>query len=90
MLFRSVNGGEQVRSFVHINDLCRFYLRALIVLNGGAINVVAENLTVLALAEKIAAETGASIDQGPRTDDRSYAVSNKKLSEWGFLCQNLL
>ena len=44
----------------------------------------------LALAEKIAAETGATIDQGPRTDDRSYAVSNKKLSEWGFLCQNLL
>ena len=78
----TVNGGEQIRSHIHIRDLCDFYdmlLEAPDELIGGQVfNAVAENQTVMQSAELVASITQSRIETKPRTDDRSYAISGKK------------
>ena len=77
-----VNGGMQRRSHIHIHDACRAYIRLLDApretIEGQVFNFVAENQTVLETAQIVAAETGARIDIGPATDDRSYSVDGSK------------
>ena len=77
-----VNGGQQKRSHIHIRDICRAYQELLKApaedVSGEAFNFVGENQTVLETAQIVAEETGASIDIGPATDDRSYSVDGAK------------
>jgi nucleoside-diphosphate-sugar epimerase len=78
----TVEGGEQIRSHVHINDLCDFYRLLLKVdrklIDGQAFNVVKENQRVIDSAEMVSRVTGAGIRRIPRVDDRSYAVDGVK------------
>jgi nucleoside-diphosphate-sugar epimerase len=77
-----VNGGQQKRSHIHIHDICRAYRRLLDVpsdkIAKQAFNFVAENLSVLDTAKIVAEATGAAIEIGPATDDRSYTVDGTK------------
>jgi nucleoside-diphosphate-sugar epimerase len=80
-----VNGGEQWRSHIHIHDACAAYRRLLDVpaevINAQVFNFVAENQTVRRTALIVAEETGAIIQYGPATDDRSYLVDGTKASD---------
>ena len=80
-----VNGGKQKRSHIHIQDACRAYRLLLEApkekIAGQAFNFVAENQTVLETAKIVAEETGARIEIGPATDDRSYTVDGTKARE---------
>jgi len=80
-----VNGGQQKRCHIHILDLVQAYLLLLEApqakIAGQAFNIVAENQTVLETANIVAEETGAKIEIGPATDDRSYTVSGAKARE---------
>ena len=77
----TVNGGAQVRSHIHINDVCRLY-RYLLDAKGveyEAFNVVSENMKVMDTAIRVARTVGdAHIDMKPSTDNRSYSVSGEK------------
>jgi nucleoside-diphosphate-sugar epimerase len=81
----TVEGGEQVRSHVHIRDLSDFYM---LLLNtpaafsaGEAFNVVAENQAVKDTAKLVADITKTKIVTTPRVDDRSYSVSGEKAAQ---------
>lgn len=80
-----VNGGQQKRCHIHIHDICRAYRMLLGApaekIAGQAFNFVAENATVLATAKLVAEETGARLEIGPATDDRSYTVDGTKARE---------
>ena len=80
-----VNGGQQKRCHIHIHDICRAYRMLLDApaekIAGQAFNFVAENATVLATAKLVAEETGARLEIGPATDDRSYTVDGTKARE---------
>ena len=82
----TVNGGEQQRSHVHINDLCRFY--AWLLENPQprqTFNVVCENQKVIDTATLVAKTIGKTeIEVKPYTDNRSYTVSGEKLKSAGF------
>ena len=82
----TVNGGEQLRSHVHINDLCRFY--AWLLENPQprqTFNVVCENQKVIDTATLVAKTIGKTeIEVKPYTDNRSYTVSGEKLKKAGF------
>ena len=74
-----VNGGDQKRCHVTLDDLCDFY-RLLLAKKpkGETFNVVAENQSVRDSAEMVAEATGAGIEYGPATDKRSYTASGAK------------
>lgn len=87
----TVEGGEQVRSHIHIQDLCEFYELLLIkrsnVIAGQAFNVVAINQSILDSALMVARVVGEPkrrsismpfIKITERVDDRSYAVDGTK------------
>lgn len=78
----TVNGGNQSRSHVHIQDACDFYalLLDLSLENtaGQIFNLVGENQKVGETARLVADVTGASITVKERTDDRSYSVNGAK------------
>jgi nucleoside-diphosphate-sugar epimerase len=83
----TVEGGEQVRSHIHMLDLCDFY-RLLLktrtdIIDKQAFNVVAQNQKVIDTAEVVASVVGspAMIKVVPRVDDRSYAVDGTKARE---------
>ena len=81
----TVNGGEQKRSHIHIQDLCDFYALIIDLAHersaGQVFNVVAENMTVMETAEIVAEATGARIEVLPRSDNRSYSVDGTKARE---------
>jgi nucleoside-diphosphate-sugar epimerase len=81
----TVNGGDQVRSHVHILDLCDFYALLLEApiekIAGQAFNVVFENHKVADTARMVANIIGSRIVTLPYTDDRSYAVCGKKAQQ---------
>lgn len=79
----TVNGGDQKRSHVHILDVCAFYKRLLTAESaiGETFNLVAENHSVLEMAEIVAEVTGAKITRKPHTDLRSYSVDGTKARE---------
>jgi nucleoside-diphosphate-sugar epimerase len=80
-----VNGGQQKRCHIHIRDICRAYQMLLEApkgkIAGQVFNFVAENQSVLETAKLVSEETGAKIEIGPATDDRSYTVDGTKARE---------
>lgn len=84
----TVNGGNQIRSHIHINDICRLYRLLLNAkdIEGQAFNAVSENMSVMNTAERVSKVVGNTfIDVKPATDDRSYSVSGEKaLIKLGF------
>ena len=83
-----LNGGEQKRCHVHIQDVVDFY-RFLLnspidKVTGQTFNLVAQNQAIIDTAETVALITGAKIVFGPRTDDRSYTVSGEKIKALGY------
>lgn len=87
-----VNGGSQMRSHVHIHDLCRFY--AWLLENpqpGETFNVVAQNQRVIDTATLVAKTIGKTeIVMNAATDNRSYTVSGAKMREAGFECRSTI
>ena len=79
----TVNGGEQFRCHIHIQDLCEFYALLLTapieLIQGQAFNVVHKNEAVKETAETVKSMIeGTKIITGPATDERSYQVSGTK------------
>jgi len=83
----TVFGGDQVRPNIHIQDIVRVYQHFLDqpTIAGGIYNAGFENLSVRAIAEKIAERTGASMDVSESNDPRSYRLDSTKLLDTGFL-----
>lgn len=79
----TVNGGEQRRSHITIDDVCEFYGMLLDTKPAReTFNVVGQNQYVLTTAHIVADVVGRTeIAVKPRTDDRSYAVSGRKAKE---------
>lgn len=85
----TVNGGQQVRSHVHIQDLNRFYGFLLTAPKSKvfrqAFNLVSENQKVIDTAGIVSRIVpGSRIEIEPRTDNRSYMVSGEKSEKLGF------
>ena len=80
----TVFGGAQTRPNIHIDDLVDLYLFSMERRLQGVYNAGFENLTVLAIAERIAAETSAEIKVLPSNDPRSYSVCSDRLLAMGF------
>ena len=81
----TVNGGEQERTHVHIDDLCDFYRLAVEkAVNGETYTVSALSETVLESAKNVAACFAGDIvvDVKPRTDNRSYSVVTGNNMGW--------
>jgi nucleoside-diphosphate-sugar epimerase len=84
----TVEGGNQVRSHVHMKDICEFY-KLLIkapknLIEGQAFNVVAENQSVMESAKIVSIACGSGIEVKERVDDRSYSVDGEKAKSIGF------
>jgi nucleoside-diphosphate-sugar epimerase len=79
-----VNGGSQKRSHVSLQDTCDFYRMLVNKDINGVFNLVECNQTVLESAQMVAEVTGAKVEVGPSTDNRSYTVSGMKVKELGF------
>ena len=88
----TVNGGAQMRSHVHINDLCRFYATLVDMhraqpASREIFNVVRENQSVMDTANLVARTIGKTdIEVTPYSDNRSYTVSGDKAKAAGFNC----
>ena len=84
----TVEGGNQVRSHVHIKDICNFYKFLLKSPNetvgGQAFNLVAENQSVMQSAKMVSIACNSKIEIKPRVDDRSYSVDGNKVTTIGF------
>jgi nucleoside-diphosphate-sugar epimerase len=80
----TVLGGSQVRPNIHIDDLVDVYLFALDRRLAGVYNAGFENLSVLAIAELIAARVPAQIKMLPSNDPRSYRQCSDRLLATGF------
>jgi nucleoside-diphosphate-sugar epimerase len=80
----TVFGGAQTRPNIHIDDLVDLYLFSMERRLQGVYNAGFENLTVQAIAERIAAETSAEIRVLPSNDPRSYSVCSDRLLATGF------
>jgi nucleoside-diphosphate-sugar epimerase len=80
----TVLGGSQVRPNIHIDDLVDVYLFALDRRLAGIYNAGFENLSVLEIAQRIAARAGAEIRILPSNDPRSYRVCSDRLLATGF------
>jgi nucleoside-diphosphate-sugar epimerase len=80
-----VNGGQQQRSHVHIDDVCDFYRLLLTAqpgyISGQAFNLVAENDTVGNTAWMVGKICKSGVDFVGRVDNRSYMVSGDKAIE---------
>lgn len=75
----TVEGGEQIRSHIHMRDICGFYRRLLETdLTGEAFNVVCENQKVRESAELVQSIIDCDIVFKDRVDDRSYSINGDK------------
>jgi nucleoside-diphosphate-sugar epimerase len=81
----TVLGGSQVRPNIHIDDLVDVYLFALDRRLAGVYNAGFENLSVLEIAQRIAARAAAEVQVRPSNDPRSYRVCSDRLLATGFL-----
>jgi nucleoside-diphosphate-sugar epimerase len=85
-----VFGGAQLRPNLHIEDMTDLYLMCLDLpaeaIDGKIFNAGYENISVTALAERVASVVGGvSIEVSPTDDNRSYHVSSEKIRrELGF------
>jgi nucleoside-diphosphate-sugar epimerase len=80
----TVLGGSQVRPNIHIDDLINVYLFAFDQRLAGVYNAGFENLTVLEIAQRIAARVPAAITIQPSNDPRSYRQCSDRLLSTGF------
>jgi nucleoside-diphosphate-sugar epimerase len=80
----TVLGGAQMRPNIHIDDLVDVYLFARDRRLAGIYNAGFENLTVLEIAERIAARIHAEIRILPSNDPRSYRLCADRLLATGF------
>jgi len=81
----TVLGGTQTRPNIHIDDITDLYIFLL----GrpdvtGVYNAGFENISILNIAEMVAAKTKAKIEVKPSNDPRSYRVNSDKLLATGF------
>lgn len=80
----TVFGGSQVRPSIHIDDLVDLYLFAADRGLTGIYNAGFENLTVLDIANRIAAAIPVEIAMLPPNDPRSYRLCSDRLLATGF------
>jgi nucleoside-diphosphate-sugar epimerase len=80
----TVYGGDQIRPNIHIDDLVRVYLFAAQRRLAGLYNAGFENLSVRAIADRIAERVPAAIQVLPSNDPRSYRVCADRLTATGF------
>jgi nucleoside-diphosphate-sugar epimerase len=80
----TVFGGAQKRPNIHIDDLVDLYLFSMARRLRGVYNAGFENLTVQAIAERIARATSADIRVLPSDDPRSYSLCSDRLLATGF------
>lgn len=86
----NVEGGEQQRSHVHINDICDFYKLLLTYpaefVAGQAFNIVTANHKIIESARMVkeVLDKYIYIHVGPRVDDRSYAIDGEKVKALGY------
>jgi nucleoside-diphosphate-sugar epimerase len=80
----TVLGGSQIRPNIHIDDLVDVYLFALERRLDGVYNAGFENLSVLEIANRIAARVPAEVKILPSSDPRSYRVCSDRLLAAGF------
>lgn len=80
----TVFGGSQVRPNIHIDDLVQVYLFALDRRLAGVYNAGFENLSVMEIAQRIAARIPAAIQILPSNDSRSYRQCSDRLLAAGF------
>ncbi len=84
----TVFGGTQIRPNIHIKDLSRIYLHFIknkSKIDSGCFNAGFENLSIKAIAEKIAKKTKCKIViKKNYNDPRSYRLSSEKLLKTGF------
>lgn len=81
----TVLGGSQIRPNIHIDDLVDVYLFALDRRVAGVYNAGFENLSVLEIAERVAARIPSDVNVLPSNDPRSYRVCSDRLSAAGFV-----
>jgi nucleoside-diphosphate-sugar epimerase len=81
-----VLGGSQVRPNIHIADMVQVYRHFINnrSIPSGSYNAGFENLTILEIANRIAAEVGAEITVEESNDPRSYRLDSSKLLATGF------
>lgn len=80
-----VDGGDQVRPNIHIDDITNVYTYLLKNKNiEGIYNAGFENLSIMDIAKKIQQVTGAEIYTNKKTDPRSYRMNSDKLLSYGF------
>jgi nucleoside-diphosphate-sugar epimerase len=81
----TVHGGEQMRPSIHIDDMADLYLFMLAHPEfAGIYNAGFENLSLMQIAQKVRAITGAGIEVTEQRDVRSYQVNSDKLLATGF------
>ena len=75
-----VDGGDQIRPNIHIDDITDVYTYLLKNKNiEGIYNAGFENLSIMDIAKKIQQVTGAEIYINKKTDPRSYRMNSDKL-----------
>ena len=81
----TVNGGEQFRPFLHVQDAAESLIFALENNLTGTYNVISENYSIKQAAEKIQKLTGCEIEiSNENLDERNYRVSGDKIKRMGF------
>lgn len=81
----TVFGGEQTRPNIHIQDITDLYIFLLDhPEHTGVYNAGFENLSILEIANLVAANVDAEIVVTPSNDPRSYRVNSDKLLATGF------
>jgi nucleoside-diphosphate-sugar epimerase len=80
----TIFGGSQVRPSIHIDDLVDLYLFAAERGLTGIYNAGFENLTVLDIANRVAAAIPVEIAMLPPNDPRSYRLCSDRLLATGF------
>lgn len=83
----TIFGGDQYRPNLHIDDMVRAYLEVLAqpvgLVDGQVFNVGADNLTVAAIAEIVAAHVSGPVElrRESSPDQRSYRISSERIGE---------
>lgn len=82
----TVLGGDQVRPNIHIQDMSGVYEHFLNNpgLPSGCYNAGFENISVMSIAEMVAAKFGVQIEIKPSNDPRSYRQDSSKLIATGY------
>lgn len=81
----NVDGGNQIRPNIHIDDITDIYVNLLENKNiEGIYNAGFENLSIIDIAKKIQHFTGAKININKKVDPRSYRMNSDKLISCGY------